>query len=401
MRLDDSKVIGDWLEQFGLPDRYLAEHLLRRMRFVGFEEFEAWIQRSVNHLITQLSTGQRKEAIALFPVAKSSLNDHNRQKEAKPANDSAGRIAHALRNLERDLPKHVELTPRLESMRKRRVRHIVYVDDLIGTGNRFVTMWRNDVDRTVKAWCSRGWCKIWFLAFAGHKEGINRITNKVRPVILERIRVNLAIDRSFILESQSLSSLLVRHGARVGRKTGAFGYGDLATPLLFQHGCPNNASELLWVVPPRRRARQNEKWRPLFPNRRVPDDLYPLFRADLKLESTPEELWMARHYKAAVNLLDKLNDFRDNHNLLLVLGLVSNGKTIQYIKNVLVASEAEFTDTIQTLREGGLLDTDGRITGFGREVLARLAKSKRVRAKNDVEHKNFFPSTFRGVQREA
>ncbi|EKY2080949.1 hypothetical protein QNX21_004148, partial [Cronobacter sakazakii] len=179
MKLEELPGIKNWLGQFSVPDVYVAEQMLSNMRFVSFEEVESWLQDSISTLLADIKSKEGKVAIAIFPVSKPFINKFNQDKDIKLPNDSAGRIAHSLKNIERNLPTYVELTPRLESMRKRKVKHIIFVDDFIGTGDRFIKSWRTTVSPSIKAWCSNGWCKIWLVSYAAHKSGINRILHNI------------------------------------------------------------------------------------------------------------------------------------------------------------------------------------------------------------------------------
>lgn len=397
MNLRDIPQVESWLTQFEVPDLYVVEHMLRRLRYVSFEELEAWLHDSVNGVLEEIGKKDGRVAVAIFPVAKPFIDKFNKDKEKKLPNDSAGRIAHSLKNIERNLPNFVELSPRIESMRKKKVKHIIFVDDFVGTGNRFSDSWKEMVSPSVKSWCSRDWCKIWLITFAAHKSGLNRILRKVRPLTRNRVRVNLEIDRSFFLENENMEAVLQKYGAPLGRATQAMGYGGLASPVIFQYGCPNNVPLIFWLRPTRA-SRIN--WRPLFPNRSVSNDVYPLFSHDFSREALPEELWMAGHRHLALNALERISNYDESHQLMLVLGLLAKGHCIAKIRNIMVLSCAEFDEVLSELKEGGLVSQDDVVTRFGKDVLARAAKPCRmdVLIENGI---NFFPSSFLGFQREA
>jgi hypothetical protein len=390
--------IDDWLDQFDVADKYLAEHMLRKMRYVGFEEVEHWLQQELSELISDIekAAGQ-KEAIAIFPVAKPFIHEFNRDKELKPANDSSGRIAHSLKNIERRLPNHIELTPRLESMRARKVRHIIFVDDFIGTGDRFIKSWQQHVSRSVKSWCSHGWCTIWVLAFAGHEAGVKRIIKRISTIDQARVRINLSINKSFISDSANFLSLLHKYGQRFYEGSAGLGYGKLLSPIVFQYGCPNNAPSIFWS----NGQRVKNKWRPLFPGRSVPNDLYPLFKLDLSESSSPEEIWMAGNYELAVELIDRLNHFHGEHQLLVVLALLEKNKAVDKIRNLMVMSDVEFQSILSELLKYGLVNDQHKVTGFGKDILKRSAKSAKANAKCYDANSNFYPATFLGFQREV
>jgi len=371
--------------------------MLRRIRYVSFEEFETWLQNSVKGLLDEIAGKDGRVAVAIFPVAKPFIHRFNKDKEQKLPNDSAGRIAHSLKNLERDLPKYVELTPRVESMREKKVKHIIFVDDFVGTGDRFTNSWRTTVPPSIKSWCSRGWCKVWFITFAAQEKGLKRIVHNVRPLSLAQIRVNLNIDKSFFLESESMRGVLQKYGKPLGGARQAMGYGGMASPVIFQYGCPNNVPLIFWKRPTKA---SRIKWRPLFPDRSVATEVYPLFSEDLAREAMPEELWMAGHHRLALNVLEEISQYKESHQLMLVLGLLAKGHGIGKIKNTIVLAADEFDILLNQLKEGGLVDQNDTVTRFGRDVIARAAKP----GKKDVvmkEETNFFPSSFLGFRRGA
>lgn len=214
--LDNIPEVGKWLSQFQVPDKYLAEHMLHRLRYVPFMEQERWLQESIGNLVDDITRREGRVAIAIFPVAKPFINDFNINKEHKAPNDSGGRIAHSLTNLMRNMPEYVELTPRMESMKKRRVRHIVFVDDFIGTGDRFVKSWATMVSPSIKSWRSRGWCKVWLLSFAAHQSGVNRVVHRIRPLVKERVLPHVSIDESFFWKNRALRAVVVKYGQDLG-----------------------------------------------------------------------------------------------------------------------------------------------------------------------------------------
>ncbi|WP_370203483.1 phosphoribosyltransferase-like protein [Alloalcanivorax venustensis] len=400
MTIEDIPQIKDWLSQFdhSLPDKYLAKYMLKKMRYVSFNEVEEWLQTSIEQLIRDIEKEDGKRSpIAIFPVSKPFINPFNEGKEVKPANDSAGRIAHSLKNLERRLPQNVEVTPRVQSMYDRRVKHIIYVDDFIGTGNRCIKSWRKTVSRRVKSWCSHGWCKIWVLSFAAHKSGINHITNQIRPINKDRFRVNLVIDKSFIIDNIELAKMSYRYGNRLGKSSVGLGYGKLVSPVVFQHGCPNNVPGIFWSYGKKGR----KSWKPLFPERSVSVDLYPLFNSDLTAETTAEELWMVGHHKLAVEIIDEISNYKGRHQLIMILGFLEKGKSIEKIRNVLVLSQVELDEKLHELQEYGLIGINNYPTQFGLDILKRGEKNKRIKQDKRFDRENFYPASFLGFQREV
>lgn len=391
MNLTDFPEIRNWINQFEFQDRFLAEYMLRRLRYISFEKFEIWLQQEVKNLIKQIGN----EPIALFPVTKPKICKYSKDKEYKPSNDSSGRIAHALKNLERGLNNYIELTPRIDSMRSKRVRHIIYVDDYIGTGERFLKFWRNDVSSSIKSWSSFGWCKIWILSFAAHEQGIKKIINRIRCIKHEQIKIKLDISKSFINEDKMLLNFCNKYTSHIFDSSISNSFGNLLSPIIFQHGCPNNAPLILW-----KKAINFKEWSPLFPERSIPNSLYEIFNEDFSYEAITEDLWLIDQYNLALSFLENPNIFSHKKEHLLVLAYIQAKKNIKKIKNILIMSEADFDQLLTDLKNYGLIDGSLQITDFGRELLIRIAKLKPIKKKNINHYKYFYPSSFLGFQRE-
>lgn len=395
MIFDIPRVQG-WLDQFEPPHRYLAEYLVAKLRYVSLEEVEEWVQHEVRGLVGELCAGGQKPAIALFPVAKPFINEFNKDKEAKPSADSSGRIAHMLRNLERDLPNHIELSPRIESMRQRKVRHVIFVDDFVGTGSRFVKSWRKTVPRAVKSWAALGWCKVWLLSYAAHEVGLRRIERELKSVDRTRIRTNLVIDNSFIRANRSLLQLCLTGGRPSALPRMPFGYGKLCSPIVFQYGCPNNAPGILW-------NRENPKGavRPLFPNRSVSAELFELFGSDHSAASTAEDLWLSNQYRLAVRYLEDPEALDANRIELSMLAYLARGRDLGDVRAIMVLSVADFDEKLRWLVELGLLDADYSVTRFGLDVLKRGGGKRRRKRIASAEYYDYYPSSFLGFQRNV
>lgn len=398
VQLIDIPPVKDWLSQFEIPDVYMAEHMLRRMRYIGFEEFEKWLHTSLNSVLEEIEKQDGKSSVAIFPVSKPFIHKFSKDKEVKLPNDSSGRIAHSLKNIERDLPKHVELTPRLDSMRERKVKNIIFVDDFVGTGDRFIKSWEATVSGTIKSWCSFGWCKIWFLTFAAHQSGIKKILKTIHALELSRIKVNLTINKSFMLKNSGMENVLKKYGSNLGPANQVMGYGGLASPIVFQYGSPNNVPLIFWLSST---GTSRKRWKPLFSNRSISSEVYPLFSEDLAKSAMPEELWTSGHYQLALNFMEAVSGYgQEQHQLLLILTWLSKRRSINEIKDLLVLPANDFDSLLKQLRDGGVIDENATLTRFAYDIVARLEKKRKINV-TIKEEKFYFPSSFSGFRREA
>jgi hypothetical protein len=389
-------LVANWLAQFNPPHRYLAEYLLAKLRYVSFEEVESWVQTETSNLIAEIVKNEGRSGIAIFPVTKPLFNEFNENKEPKQSADSSGRIAHMLRNLERNLPSYVELCPRTDSMRDRKVKNIIFVDDFIGTGDRFIKSWRQSINRSVKSWSSFGWCKVWILSYAAHESGISRIEREVKAIDKIRVRCQFKIEESFIKKNQNLLYLCLSGGGSAVLPKKPLGYGKLCSPIIFQYGCPNNAPSILW-----NRDGEKKSIKPLFPNRSVPTDLYSLFGVDHSAESIAEELWLSRQYKMALRFLDDPAAFGSSRAEIAILSYLASGMHLSRLRTVMVMDRKKFDSCLEKLLELGLIDDTCSVTRFGHDVLQRGGRKKRFTHVVPDSYSNYYPSSFLGFQRDV
>ena len=314
-------LVNKWLKQFDLVDRYAAELLLQSLNYVSFSDFEKSIQNQVEDIVERVQK-TNNSCVAIFTVSKNLENKFNKDKERKSENDSSGRIGHALKNLERKLGKRVELSPRIASMSQKKVRHIIYVDDFIGSGKRFINFWRKDVSRSVKSWVSGGYCKIWIVSHTIHKTGLEKIIKNISAIDSSRMNSQNLIESSQLLRNEKIKELLMKYGARTNKNDAALGYGDNCSPVVFQYGCPNNSPAILWANgKPNKKTNciSDERWDSLFSERSVDTSLYPLFENSISYLTYPELLWSVGQYKLALKFCKETDENANLYNLILAL----------------------------------------------------------------------------------
>lgn len=398
--------VQSWLDQFDYLDRGFAEQLLCKMRYVTFEDFEKNLSHQVTKVLEEIEAGDGSIGrVAIFPVRKPLGKSGIDGKEEKADNDSSGRVAHMLRNLERANERRFELAPRVESMRAKRIRHVIFVDDFLGTGIRFTEFWQSNVSSSVKSWGSLGWVKLWLVSYAAHGSGKSRVSSYVNQLHENSIRCYLPINKSFIGQRKEYRGLVEKYGALLYKNGASLGYGDIMSPVVFQHGCPNNVPGIFWgngVKLKRREMRLGAScWKPLFPNRSISEDLYPLFTEDLSGEAIPEDLWSIGHYQLAIEFLNKFNSFGDGQTTLAVLAYLDKNVDVEKIQNMQVLTDEEISHQLNDLLKYGLIDHNRAVTRFGKEVLARTKKRARTEFEVPGENYKFYPQSFLGFHRES
>ena len=180
---------------------------------------------------------------------------------------SEARVAALIRNLCRAEPEKYLNHPTIEDMRDARCRGLFLVDDFIGTGERttefLASMW---LSPTLRSWRSLHLLSIHAIAYSATTNGRRRLEK-----IPGKPKISLQRDSPTFDDMpwprpvrRKMLALINHYGARTSCPDLAMGYGQYATALVFEHGCPDNCPAILWA--PRT---ETVNWEPLFPQRSV------------------------------------------------------------------------------------------------------------------------------------
>lgn len=273
-----------WIKQFRAEHRTAADSFLDQLRLVPFVEFEETLTSLVDQICADV-----QGLVAVFPIDRDVEGISRRP-------SSAGLIGYLLTNLERVNPRRIRVMPSQESMRCDKVKHIVLVDDLCGSGRRIEDFWNHWATETLKSWLSYGVCKLWVVAFAVHENGVQRILNRITYLDRSRVRSALQMPAVAQYSSDTIYRLCDVYGKCTSKSRASRGFGGSMSPVIFQHGCPNNAPAILWA--------SGRHWVPLFPSRGIPPALYGCFGDTEEGTRNAEILWNAGQYKLALEIIN-------------------------------------------------------------------------------------------------
>lgn len=392
MNLADHPYAQKWLKQFDDYSANIAKTYLRSLILIPFAEFE----HSISKLLVTLSDNN-KSRVAAFSINKPSTKVAN-YKNKRAQGTSADRVNHLLTNLERHHPKKIYNSPTIESMRKEKVKHIVYVDDIIGSGSRFCKHWKEHVSKSIKSWISYKKIQVWIVTYVAHQLGIQNIINNISAIKIDSINYNLLLPENHIIYDGKYTKLFSMYGSQTSKPNASLGYGDVMSYIIFQHGCPNNVPAFLWS--------NGQAWKALFPNRAIPSEIYECFEVtDNSINA--EILWGKKQYDLALKLLDLIEEGSqiNKTHLITVLGLVSRGCSLENLHIALTLSNIELKALLKHCKEFELIDGDGRITGFGRDILNRIRKrikgSDKFNRAKEEEINYYYPAQYWGLQQKS
>lgn len=389
-----------WLSQFKGGDALLAKSLLNSLTLVSVTKFETGLIKSIEKIgITA------KGKIALFPIKKNKPRNYDELKTKRDQHGSEGRIAHLLTNQERKNPRKYIATPTVECMKAEKVSDIVLVDDILGSGKRVVTSWKNSINqdyqkqKTVNSWLSYKKVKLWVVSYAAYTSAMKFAVQSIAPLNKNRIIVSLKLSAKSTLWNDRFRDICVNYGTLTNKSGAALGYGFLRCTLIFQHGCPNNCPAILWA--------NGKNWNGIFPNRSISHSFYPCFDNPSCNEGI-ESLFNAGQQQLALNLLDSFENkgkVKDSLNILVILGLLSKRIKDHNLSTYTSFNNDEIELIIDTCVKSGLIKKDLKLTDLGKEILQKYSSTKINHEMNETIHKKdkdsfYVPTQFFGCQRK-
>lgn len=380
--LDEYSLSQKWLSQFPLVDQQIGRRLLRSLRLISNSDFERHLDEVLDRLLIDLGD----KVVSLFSVPEMISEERlkrNPQKTFRQAGNSSDRIRHYLENFARVRNQRVRTHQTIESMRAERIKHMVLVEDFIGSGDRISSFLQKRMHPSIKSWISYGWIKLWIVAYSGLSGGVWAISRCGYKLTEDSFRFVMPPSYSRANFDEAMLEFCVRNSWRTNRSKIPLGFGNGATNLIFEHGCPNNAPVVLWS-PGKRIQPRGERFQPLFPNRGIPTELRPAFGMPTP-EVGPEILWKAGQYRLALSLLQEKREGRQSGlwPLPVALGLASRSKwDDKYIAKAI----GKPLINVERLREVavsiGTLEAGSReVTAFGRAFLELIRAGAAEQAK--------------------
>lgn len=402
MTLDEFELGKAWLGQFSFLDQEIGRQLLRSLRMVSHQQFETGISNEVVRLLGDLNG----ENVALFSVEETRTEEDTPlqgEEEAQPsrvAGSSADRVRSMNENFFRVYGKRVQAHPTLRSMRSQRIKNVVLIDDLIGTGRRISTYLRDEMEPTLKSWISYKWTKLWIIAYGGLETGVQAVLRKGYGLTKDRIRLVTPAQRQAQYLTLPMREFCKRNAQYTHRPHMPMGFGDGGAGMIFEHSCPNNAPVVLWS--------RGRRFKPLFPDRGIPHELKPAFYEE-NVNRPAQVLWDFSQYRLAFAMLhepDLVRHQGSQWRLLLMLGLASRSRWEDTkIAGVLGVPVAEVESKRLEAYRLGMIDVQTHeLTPFGRRFLdtirASASRERKPRKQRQISlEETYYPVSCDGLVR--
>jgi hypothetical protein len=393
--LCDSPLFKQWISQFELKDKEIARQLGAHLRLVSHREFEDGLRNCLTKIL-QATNGKRVAALTVTEPGPFVPPD-NPTKDVRIKASSSERISQLLINLERATDGALYANPTVESMRSERIKHVVLVDDHVGSGSRVVDYWKTRFHPSIKSWISRHWTTLWLVSFSGSEMGLRTVRATIKALAHTRTITATPPRWSGELTNPQIY-ICQKYGARTRKPSASHGYKGSTTNIVFEHSCPNNAPAILWEY--------GKKWQPLFPNRGVPNELTRYFGAR-SLEASADALWNSGQFRLALKLIDDIESSSldlQTWNILSLAALLSRHPLMQRddLVSILRITQTEFDAlwaqciSLRLIRPGSR-----EITAFARDVLSiKRSRAQRIKTPRIASsHAPYYPASAGGAYR--
>lgn len=235
----------------------------------------------------------------------------------------------------------------IPSLRRRRVRTLLLIDDFSGSGKRLIDFGKAiRRHKTIRSWSSYHLITIHVVAFAATNEAARLLRSYFGSDRVHLVRACPTFDSTGWPHDLRYAVETLCHDFAGTRRKMALGFRDSRALIAFEHTAPNNLPYVLW--------RTGGSWSPLFEQKAVPQDLLPLY-----LPSSRAGVLLSIGEAGAARLGQLLN--------VLDRRVRDDG----YIAEATNFSYAEVERLVALALELGLIGPTRRLTDAGRAELRR------------------------------
>lgn len=398
MELVDFPASTQWLRQFDDEDQETAKLLLRRLRCISPNVFSAEVGE-----MFAVAADTLPNPIAVYAARELDGGPYFTNKKNRPLAvvgnspvGSEGSAAYLATTLARERPDIFLNHPPIATLKKRKCRTIAVCDDCCGSGKRvfdFITemlTWK-----TLKSWLSGGFIRFHVFAFAISGDAKKKILTAVGgrtpgDYVQFHYCQNMAIGAQLWTskEHREVEALCVKYGKRHHIRNYYWrGFGDQLSTLVFAHSCPNNTPGILWE--------KTTSWKPLFPDRAVPQELRPVFTDEPSEYQQALVLQRLDAGTIATNRLFVRGSQRDRDMLVVLASIRFGCRDEDDMSKKGGVSLRRIRAALFECSSFGLIDDKLQLTKGGREAL-RLAEQEAatVHAMRRVSQM-YFPTQLR------
>lgn len=396
-------ILIKWLENFNENEIPIALNVLRYFEYIDSNELLLRLDYLLKELISNI--GNSDEKVLFFPFAK--------------YGKSSTLITYPLTHLDRfkkNEKRFVISNDLLKTCREHTIKHIVFIDDFVGSGGTFIKEFRNVRLFLESLSLNNSMYLLCPVIMEKAKEKITKEITYIKILSEERFKF-LESDFSAINLSttkEEIKNLIVSYGNQIPVNPppdfySPKGYRESESLISFFYRTPNNTFPVIWG---------DKNWSPLYPRtskglikhaKHLKKDisyyLNSFFNSNLEFELKEDLIDHSEDERDSKTIISQKN----NYLLLAILVLkykTANDleKTNLFICNFLGLTREELNN-VYTEGENKkyIQKTTKNLTDKGKDLVSTLFSARKRASIRNISHKNleinytlYLPTTFRG-----
>lgn len=402
IRVSETDRAKMWLMQFDDEnDIEIAKQMLDSIKYVSHHEFSKGIEGMISKLIQS-----DNEVVAVYPLISYSNKSSDRnnpfgvdcQKDVYEFG-SEDRVGHIVNNLRRAFTSSkadILINPAIGTLFERKVKKIILVDDLCGSGGKIVEFYQKVIPIGLKRYISLKVFELHLVLYGAMKKGLDKIKKDINYFNQNESNIHIVFPElsQNKLDNQYIDLCRKYHRKHLKKRKNynGLGYEDSLGKIVFQHGCPNNVPDILF--------QQSKTWIALFPNRSTANSDVMEGFGEHSMGDLENILKIFRQNKLAYQIYKKDLISVEERLMITILGLIK--RSVKNINEILLIEKTAYSEIIARMLVLGMVVDEGEkgfeVTLIGEEIMKKFKKNSKL-VKVDNYENSYYPMQYGGHDR--
>ncbi len=286
--------------------------------------------------------------------------------------------------------------PSINKLLNAKVRRIVLLDDVIGSGERLRQfLWAFFSNKTIRSWASGKHIRVSTCVFGCSESQREKILNDWR---VDEIRYRQLLRAGSSLwksgEEEEVRRVCKKYARLTKRSWWSLGFNEAFTFIAFEHKVPNTNPAILWA--------RGKEWKPLFPNRpRLIGEDWPTSATDADVAAS---VLSAARNRPLAEAIENGQFACMERDVLVALTLLRRPACDSlWLERKLEWSPQKTAAIVAFCETRGWYSAATGVSDTGREELARIKKLNKKHRPDDMPAENgyYFPKSLRGSRNHS
>lgn len=383
-----------WLSQFDAADQTTAKLLIDSLLYVSNDHLISGLHDLVFAFVRDVASGP----VAIF-AARENTGETYWRRDSRPLSvpgrqpvGSEGILSNFCRDLAKSV-KGVHDHPSIKQMRKARCRHIICLDDMVGSGSRMVTFaeWLYE-NKTIRSWHSLNYISFVACTYCTSIVGETKVAQSRLYSSSYQVQ-SVGNGRSIWTQDQrtAIQDLCQKYAQYTRKPDWPLGFQNAFTAIVFSHKCPNTNPAILW-------ASKRGSWNALF-DQRPEFILKGTGRQDRRLRLQERILNALGHTRLTrPSLFGRLNT--ESRQLLVLLScLAARRYRDTILSDILESPLPVIRGQIAQCQSYKWIDDTRHLTQLGKDILVAARRNQCIPSKEiELKEDFYYPITLRSPE---